>query len=156
MKRPNCLRLTAWIIATLLMAAAGPAWAQQATGEKKSAPSPASQTAAATSNPAANPAPTEASPAKAKKFRGRLPAHFSQVVDEEQRKAIYAIQEEYSTKIDSLKAQLEAMTQERDGKIAAVLTASQREKIESLKTTARAKRTEKSQEKQEKQDEQSQ
>lgn len=154
MKRLNCWGQVAWIVATLLISEAGLAWAQQAPSEKKPAPTPMPAPtptvppAAAAQNPAASTVSAEAAPAKTKKFRGRLPAYFSQVVDEEQRKAIYAIQEEYSAKIVSLKTQLETMTKERDDKIAATLTASQREKIEGLKATAKAKRAEKPQGKQ--------
>jgi len=77
---------------------------------------------------------------KAKKFRGRLPAYYRHVVDEKQREAIYKIQEEYAAKLAALKAQLAALTQERNDKVAAVLTPEQKAKVEKLKAEARAKR----------------
>ena len=48
-------------------------------------------------------AAAEKTPAKkAKKFRGRLPNYYRQVVDEKQREAIYKIQQEYAPKIAAL------------------------------------------------------
>jgi len=81
-------------------------------------------------------------PTPQKKFQGRLPAYYRTVVDEKQRQAIYAIQKEYWTQIEALKAQLEAMTKQRDEKIAAVLTPEQRKQIEATATAAKAKRAE--------------
>lgn len=89
---------------------------------------------------------TDAKPAaakKAKEFRGRLPNYYRMVVDEKQREAIYKIQEEYAPKIAELKAQLAAITQERDEKVAAVLTPEQLQKIEEAKAAAKAKRSQK-------------
>ncbi len=77
---------------------------------------------------------------KAKKFRGRLPAYYGSVVERDQRKAIYKVQEEYAGKIAELKAQLQAVTKERDEKIATLLTPEQREKVNELKAAAKAKR----------------
>ena len=81
-----------------------------------------------------------AAPAKAKKFRGRLPNYYRQVVDEKQRQTIYQIQEEYASKIAALRAQLAAVTKERDEKVAAVLTPEQLKKVEELAAEAKAKR----------------
>jgi len=78
--------------------------------------------------------------AKVRKFRGRLPNYYSQVVDQQQREKIYAIQREYKPKIDALKAQLAALTKERDDEVSEVLTPQQREKIEQLREEAKAKR----------------
>ncbi|MHC4177839.1 MAG: hypothetical protein ACYSWU_10045, partial [Planctomycetota bacterium] len=69
---------------------------------------------------------------KAKKFRGRLPNYYGQVVDQKQRATIYKIQAEYAPKIAELKAQLEALTKQRDEKVAAVLTPEQRKKVEQI------------------------
>ena len=79
---------------------------------------------------------------KPEKPRGVLPPYFKGVVDEKQRDAIYTSQGEYAAKIAALKAQLEAVTKERDTKIAAVLTPDQRKKVEQLQTEAKAKRGE--------------
>lgn len=80
---------------------------------------------------------------KVKKFRGRLPAYYRLVVDEKQRQAIYAIQEEYAPKIADLRAQLEAQIKQRDEKVAAVLTPEQLKKVEDAKAAAKAKRSQK-------------
>jgi len=77
---------------------------------------------------------------KAKKPRGRLPNYYKDVVSQQQREQIYAIQAEYRDKIAALKAQLAAMTKERDEKVAGVLTAEQIQKVEQLKAEAAAKR----------------
>lgn len=80
---------------------------------------------------------------KAKAPRGRLPAHYTQVVDEKQRETIYKIQQEYEPKIADLRAQLDKLTKERDGKVAAVLTPEQQKKVADLQAAAKAKRGEK-------------
>jgi hypothetical protein len=77
---------------------------------------------------------------EAKKPRGRLPSFYKEVVDQKQREAIYKIQEGYGPKIADLRAQLEALTKERDERIAAVLTPEQRKKLEDLRAAAKAKR----------------
>jgi hypothetical protein len=70
----------------------------------------------------------------------RLPAHYSQVVNEQQRENIYKIQEEYQPKIEALQKQLEALKKERDEKIAAVLTAEQKKQVEEAATKAKGDR----------------
>ncbi len=77
---------------------------------------------------------------QAKKFRGRLPNYYRSVVDQKQRETIYKVQEEYAAKIDALKAQLEAITKERDEKVRAVLTPEQQKKVEDIATAAKAQR----------------
>jgi len=77
---------------------------------------------------------------KKKEFRGRLPAYYARVVEKEQRKAIYAIQKEYNPRIKALKAELAALTKERDGKIAELLTPEQLKEVAQLKAAAKAKR----------------
>ncbi|NQU24729.1 MAG: hypothetical protein HQ567_25890 [Candidatus Nealsonbacteria bacterium] len=114
--RVSC-RVGSLLLATVLMWTALPAWGQPAAAEPVA---PAAQ--------------------KAEKFRGRLPSYYRQVVDEKQRNAIYKIQEEYASKIADLKAQLAAMTKQRDEKITATLTPEQLDKIEKLKTEAQQKR----------------
>ena len=76
-----------------------------------------------------------------REFRGRLPAYYRTVVDEEQRQEIYAIQKEYWTQIEALKAQLAALTKQRDEKVAAVLTPEQLKKVEAAAEAAKAKRS---------------
>ena len=90
-------------------------------------------------------APAAAKPRKAaakprKKPGGRLPAYYNEVVDQQQREKIYAIQQECKPQIDALKAQLAALMKERDEKIAAVLTPEQKKKVEQLRQEAKARR----------------
>ena len=77
---------------------------------------------------------------RTRKFHGRLPAYYAKVVDDKQRKAIYAIQKEYKPRIADLKAQLATLTKERDENILAELTAEQREKVEAARKVALDKR----------------
>jgi hypothetical protein len=83
-------------------------------------------------------------PAPVKKILGRkgrrLPAHYAQVVDEQQREKIYKIQEEYQPKIDALQKQIDALKKERDDKISALLTADQKKQVEEAKTKIKATR----------------
>ena len=90
--------------------------------------------------PAAEAAQTQPAAEQEKVFHGRLPAYYGQVVDEKQRAAIYGIQKQYAPKIDALKAQLAALTEERNEKVAAVLTPEQQAKLATLKAEAKAKR----------------
>jgi hypothetical protein len=78
-------------------------------------------------------------PLAAKEFRGRLPPHFGQVVTEEQRQRIYAIQKEYADRIAFLKTQLEALEGERDARVYGVLTPPQRQQLEMLKRQSPSK-----------------
>lgn len=76
----------------------------------------------------------------AAKRRHRLPRYYTQVVTEEQRAEIYDLQDEYAPQVEKLEAELAALEDERDGKIAAVLTPEQQEKVAELEAAARAKR----------------
>ena len=53
---------------------------------------------------------------------------------------IYAIQEEYRTKIETARAQLDALLKEEKDKISAVLTEEQKKKVEEFQTAAKAKK----------------
>ncbi|NLX94939.1 MAG: hypothetical protein GXY83_02055 [Rhodopirellula sp.] len=75
-----------------------------------------------------------------RQFRGRLPAYFAKVIDEQQRQRIYGIQQTYHERIETLKVQLAALIDERDAEVEAVLSAEQRLEIERMKAAARAKR----------------
>jgi hypothetical protein len=73
----------------------------------------------------------EAPPKKpATKQSHRLPPYYGSVVTDNQRKAIYRIQDEYQPKIAALTEQLKALKKERDEKIAAVLTENQKKRVE--------------------------
>jgi len=78
----------------------------------------------------AKPAVKKAVAKRGKMLRGRLPAHYAQVVTDEQKEKIYKIQEEYKPKIDAARAQLDALVKEQKEKIAAVLTLEQQKKVE--------------------------
>jgi hypothetical protein len=77
--------------------------------------------------------------APAKKLHGRLPPHYGNVVNENQRQAIYKIQEEYSGRIEALQTQLKNLKKQRDDRILAVVTPDQRRRIEAAKGNAGAK-----------------
>ena len=85
-----------------------------------------------------NPAPKATE--KNKVPKGRLPPHYAKVVTEEQREKIYAIQAEYRTKIETARAQLDALVKEEKDKISAVLTEEQKKKVEEFQTPAKAKK----------------
>lgn len=74
------------------------------------------------------------------KSRGRLPAHYGAVVDEEQREKIYRIQQGYQSQIEALQAQLAALREKQDAEIEAILTPDQKEKVKELAAAAKAKR----------------
>jgi len=70
----------------------------------------------------------------------RLPAYYSQVVNEQQRKHIYAIQRLFGPKLEEYKLKYEALKKQRDNKIEQVLTPQQQAQIEQFKLAAKAKR----------------
>ena len=76
----------------------------------------------------------------AKKARGRLPAYFADIVTEEQRTAIYKIQEGYKKQIDDLEAQLAALREKEITEIEGVLDAEQKEKLKKARDEAAGKR----------------
>jgi len=69
--------------------------------------------------------------------KGRLPNYYDQVVTDEQREKIYAIQEEYKAKIDPLEEQVKALKKEQDAKIAAVLSPEQKKKVDEAAVKAK-------------------
>jgi hypothetical protein len=84
--------------------------------------------------------------AKAKKAKGRLPAYFADIVTEEQRTAIYKIQEGYKKQLDDLQAQLTALREKEMAEIEGVLDAEQKAKLEKARADAAGKRKKKSSE----------
>ena len=74
------------------------------------------------------------------KPRGRLPAHYGAVVDEEQREKIYRIQQGYQSQIEALQAQLATLREKQASEIEAVLSPEQKEKVKQLAAAAKAKR----------------
>jgi Spy/CpxP family protein refolding chaperone len=123
--RTNLLQMRASIIAVLAglaVLAAGPLAAQDAAK---------SDTAKRTRRAQAR---TDSKP------RGRLPMYYTGVVDDKQRDAIYKIQQEYEPQVAAAKSKLETVTKERDEKIAALLTAEQKQKIAEKQAAAKGKR----------------
>jgi Spy/CpxP family protein refolding chaperone len=84
-----------------------------------------------------------------KKVLGRkgrhLPAHYAQVITEKQREEIYKIEDEYQPKIETLQKQLDALKNERDEKVSALLTPEQKKQIEEAAAKAKANRKSKGQ-----------
>lgn len=78
-----------------------------------------------------------------KPFRGRLPAYYGKVVDQQQRAKIYEIQKEYAPRISALQDQLAALMKERNDKVRAVLTPEQQQQVDQFRAAAAAKRREK-------------
>jgi hypothetical protein len=76
-------------------------------------------------------------------FRGRLPAHYGEIVTEAQRLQIYAVQEKYAKQIAAAKQQLEALESKRDAEIEDVLTADQKKKVKKAHEDAAANRKKK-------------
>lgn len=86
--------------------------------------------------PAAQSAQQEAQPAQPTPPRGRLPAYYGQVVNQQQREQIYAIQAKYSARIAELQKQLEELRAQRDAEIEKVLTPEQLKRIAELRARA--------------------
>jgi hypothetical protein len=63
--------------------------------------------------------------AKEKKAKGRLPAYYAEIVNDEQKAKIYDIQSKYSKKLESLNEQLLEVTKQQNTEIEDVLTADQ-------------------------------
>jgi hypothetical protein len=80
---------------------------------------------------------------KETKFRGRLPAHYGDLVSEAQRLQIYAVQEKYSKQIDELKTKLELLESQRDREIENVLSAEQKARLKKVQDQAAAQRKKK-------------
>jgi hypothetical protein len=78
--------------------------------------------------------------AEKKKSKGTLPAYYADVVSEEQRAKIYAIQEKYAKEIKDLNEQLAAVSKKRNDEIEALLTDEQKAKIDKAREEAVAKK----------------
>lgn len=130
MTRTNLANLVGWVSALALVGVLGQPVLGQAT-EKKVAPAAAQ---------GAKAAGAEKAQAAKRKSGHQLPPYYAGVIDETQRAKIYQIQDEYNPKITALKAQLDTLTTERNEKVAAVLTADQRAKVEAKKAEAKNKR----------------
>ena len=81
--------------------------------------------------------------AKETKFRGRLPAHYGDIVSEAQRLQIYAVQEKYFKQIDELKDKLALLEAQRDREIENVLSPEQKTRLKKVVDAAAALRKKK-------------
>lgn len=75
-----------------------------------------------------------------KEFKPRLPRYYSGIVTEIQRRDIYRIQQRYFEKIADLEMQLKALKAEQEVEMEAVLTISQRERLNKIREAAGVKR----------------
>lgn len=75
-----------------------------------------------------------------KKFTRRLPNHYRDVISDEQRDKIYAVQSAYFGPVEMLTQRLDRLKAERDAQIEALLTAEQKKRIEALRKNASEQR----------------
>src|SRR5262245_40007475 len=78
----------------------------------------------------------KAKPAAKEKAKGRLPAYFKDVVTDEQRDQIYAIQAKYEKQISDLRSQLDAVQDKQMAEIEGLLSAEQKEKLKKVRDEA--------------------
>ena len=74
------------------------------------------------------------------KPKGRLPAYYKDVVTDEQRDQIYAIQAKYAKQVEDLQSQLDAVKVKQNDEIEGLLSAEQKEKLAKVKAEADAKK----------------
>jgi hypothetical protein len=74
------------------------------------------------------------------KAKGRLPAYYKDVVTEEQRDQIYAIQAKYVKQLEDLQGQIDAVKAKQNDEIEGLLSAEQKEKLAKVKIEADAKK----------------
>jgi hypothetical protein len=74
--------------------------------------------------------------------RGRLPAYYGEVIDNQQREKIYDIQSRILSQITDLQQRIAQLEQQRDTEVSGVLTAEQMAKVKELTEAAKAKRSE--------------
>lgn len=85
--------------------------------------------------------PADTAEAKAETFR-RLPAGYSDIITNAQRRQIYSIQEKYQAKIDDLLKQISAIEKERDDEVAEVLDDEQKQILKFILKIRERNRTE--------------
>jgi hypothetical protein len=85
--------------------------------------------------------------AEKKKAKGKLPAYYADVVSDEQKEKIYAVQAKYAKEISDLNQQLAAVAKKQNEEIEALLTDEQKEKIDKARADAVAKKKRKAAEK---------
>ena len=77
------------------------------------------------------------------KPKGRLPAYYKDVVTEEQRDQIYAIQAKYEKQLADLRDQIEAVQAKQTAEIEGLLSAEQKEKLAKVREEADTRKKEK-------------
>jgi DNA replication initiation complex subunit (GINS family) len=87
---------------------------------------------------------------KEKKAKGRLPAYYSDLVTEQQRSTIYAIQAKYQARITALNEELLNIEKQQDFEVENVLTAEQKSMLKKAQEEGAAKRKKNAAEKAEK------
>jgi len=76
--------------------------------------------------------PSAAEPESKKEIRGRLPAHWNDIVTEDQKKEIYKIQKGYLGKIQELEMEIAKLQSAMDDEVKAVLTDVQLTRLKEL------------------------
>jgi hypothetical protein len=84
--------------------------------------------------------PSHQSRAQEPMAKGRLPPYFADIVTDEQRQQIYALQEKYARTLTSLQEQIAKLEKQRDAEIEAVLDAEQKKELKLSRERAAAKR----------------
>ena len=80
---------------------------------------------------------------KETKFKGRLPAHYGDIVSEVQRLQIYAVQEKYAKQIEELNEKLTLLQAQRDREIENMLSAEQKARLKKVQDAAAAQKKKK-------------
>jgi hypothetical protein len=129
-----------WCVAALgclaVLGAAGPvAWSQEPAGSGNAVP--ANGAAAKDAG-----TPDSGLPKRRSEPRGRLPAYYGEVIDNQQREKIYDIQARILAQIGQLQQQIAQLEQQREAEVVAVLTAEQAAKVKELTDAAKTKRME--------------
>lgn len=134
MGRGSAATVALWAMAALVAMGlvAGPV-----NGVAQEPASPASGAAAKDSA-----TPEAGTPKRRSEPRGRLPAYYGEVIDNQQREKIYDIQSRILAQIGQLQQQIAQLEQQRDAEVVAVLTAEQAAKVKELTEAAKTKRME--------------
>ena len=74
------------------------------------------------------------------KGKGRLPAYYKDVVSEEQRDQIYAIQAKYVKQLEDLQGQIDSLKAKQNEEIENLLSPEQKEKLAKVKAEADTKK----------------
>ena len=142
--RTELASVAAALALTLVLVSGPTARAADAGSTQK--PAAAHTAAAGTLQPSSADSTPADQPDKTKKAKRRggdhLPLYYKGLVTDDQKKQIYAIQDEYNPKLQALKDQLKTLAAERDAKLDALLTADQKSKVEAKRAEAQAKRAE--------------